>query len=432
MEIAIFGTGYVGLVTGACLASLGHQVLCADIDKSKINILQRGEVHFYEPQLKELVKENIEKHRLTFTSNLQEAVKFGEIIFNCVGTPSKKDGSANLDHIFSVAKTVSEFSDGYKVLINKSTVPPGTAKKCQDLIFENNNESKIEMASNPEFLKEGSAVYDFMNPDKIVIGSENKNTNDLIKQIYNFKNKNFHFVETDLKTAEMIKYANNSFLATKISFINEIANICDAIGADVKTISKAIGLDNRINPKFLNPGIGYGGSCFPKDIRALINCAKENGYNPILLKEINSLNERQKTIIIKKIKKRFGPDLNDKIFSIWGLSFKPKTSDIRESTSIIIINELINLGAKIKVYDPISMEKFKEKINHPIEYCETINETTKGSSGVILCTEWEEFKKVKFSNLYEMNKKIIFDGRNIYDPELIKKEGFEYYGVGRR
>lgn len=433
MKITIFGTGYVGLVTGSCLANLGHEVLCVDIDEKKISILKNDEVPFYEPRLKELVVRNKNKNRLKFTSNLQQAINFGEIIFNCVGTPSEKDGSANLDYIFNVAKTVAKFSKGYKILINKSTVPPGTAKKCQDLILEIDAESKVEIVSNPEFLKEGSAIYDFMHPDKIVIGAKTEKAKNLVRKVYTGRVRSYiPFVETNLETAEMIKYANNSFLATKISFINELANICDINGADIKIISQAMGLDYRISPKFLNPGIGYGGSCFPKDVRALVDSASKKGYEAKLLKEVDLLNERQKHIFIKKIIKRFGPNLTGKIFSIWGLSFKPKTSDIREATSLVLIKELIKLGAKINVYDPIAMSDVKKEIKETINYCNSINETVEGSSGIIVCTEWDEFRNINLSELNGMIKNIIFDGRNIYEPEFIKEEGFEYYGVGRK
>ena len=433
MKITIFGTGYVGLVTGVCLANLGHEVLCADINEKKIKKLDEGVIPFYEPRLKELVTKNIEKNKLSFTYNPQKAVEFGEAIFNCVGTPSNKDGSANLEYIFNVAKTVSKFSKEYKILINKSTVPPGTARKCQSLIFEIDNESKVEIVSNPEFLKEGSAIYDFMHPDKIVIGAKTERAKSLVRKIYTGRVRSYiPFVETEWETAEMIKYANNSFLATKISFINELANICDINGADIKIISQAMGLDYRISPKFLNPGVGYGGSCFPKDVRALVNASSKKGYEAKLLKEVDLLNERQKKIFINKIIERFGSDLNKKIFSVWGLSFKPKTSDIRESTSLVLIGELIKLGAKINVYDPIAMNDVFLEIGSVVTYCQSISETLIGSSAIILCTEWDEFRNVNFSEFNSMNEKVIFDGRNIYEPEFVKEEGFEYYGVGRK
>jgi len=433
MNITIVGSGYVGLVSGACLANLGHKILCLDIDEKKIEMLKSGKVPFYEPGLQNLILKGVERGRLKFTTNSEEAIKFGEVIFNCVGTPGREDGSADLKYIFSVAETVSKYAEGYKIMINKSTVPPGTAKKCQEIILAENSDSLVEIVSNPEFLKEGAAVYDFMHPDKIVIGAKTDRAKHLVRKVYTGLVRTYiPFLETDWETAEMIKYANNSFLATKISFINELANICDGVGADIKILSQAMGLDYRISPKFLNPGIGYGGSCFPKDVRALVNSASKKGYDANLLREVDLLNERQKHSFVKKIVSRFGTDLSGKTFSIWGLSFKPKTSDIREATSLVMIDELTKLGAAVKVYDPIAMDEVKLEVGNKVTYCDSVSETVVGSSAVILCTEWDDFRNVNFSELNGMVEKVVFDGRNIYEPEFMQEDGFEYYGVGRR
>jgi len=428
------GVGYVGLVTGACLANLGHEVICADIDENRVNKLNLGEIYFYEPGLKEIVQKNINKNRLSFTTDTKKAIEFAEVIFNCVGTPSKDDGSANLKYVFAVAKEVAEISKNKKLLVNKSTVPPGTAAKCQQLIKEINLNTKVEVVSNPEFLKEGSAVHDFTHPDKIVIGSNLKECFDIMKKLYSGLERPYmNLLETNWETSEMIKYANNSFLATKISFINEIANICDLVGADVKVISKAMGMDYRISPKFLNAGIGYAGSCFPKDVRALVSTARKKGYEAKLLDEVNELNERQKRIMLEKIKNKYDGDLNGKIFSILGLSFKPKTSDIREAVSLILIDKLLKLGANIRVYDPVSNGEVKLIFGERITYCESINDVSKESNGLILITEWDEFRNVDFNKIGEnMKEKVMFDGRNIYDSNLLIEKGFEYYGVGRK
>src|SRR3989338_6857860 len=357
MNISIFGSGYVGLVTGACLANLGHHVVCVDIDSKKIIQISSGEIPFFEPGLRELVKKNKEKGRLSFSDNVQEGVHFGEVIFNCVGTPGKEDGSADLQYVFSVAESVGKFAEGYKVLINKSTVPPGTAKKCDEIIKQTNPNSEVEVVSNPEFLAEGKAVYDFTHPDKIVFGAKSSKAFSLLRQVYTGRVRTYiPVVETDWETAEMIKYANNSFLSTKISFINEIANICDKVGADVKIVSQALGMDYRINPRFLQAGIGYGGSCFPKDVRALAQTADTLGYNAKLLKEVDAVNKRQRTVLVQKLKQKY-PYLHGQIITLWGLSFKPQTSDIREAPSLDIIKELSAEGAIINVYDPIAMEE---------------------------------------------------------------------------
>ncbi len=431
MKIGVFGSGYVGLVTGACLANMGHEVICVDIDENKISLLNQGEVPFYEPGLKDLIHRTKEKGRLKFTLDVNEVVNSSTIIFNCVGTPMAEDGSANLNYVFSVVETIAKTAAGFKVLINKSTVPPGTAKKCQDLIMKINPSSEVKVVSNPEFLKEGSAVYDFSHPDMIVVGFQNEEAGKLVKKMYSgLIRPYFQVIETNWETSEMIKYANNSFLATKISFINEIANICDKVKADVKTVARAIGKDYRISPKFLNAGIGYGGSCFPKDIRALVNVAKEKGYHAQFLQEVDLFNKRQKRMIMQKVESHFG-NLEGKSFSVWGLSFKPKTSDVREAPSLLLIEDLLKKGAKVNVYDPVAMDEVKKIFFDKITYANSAVDAARGTDAVILVTEWDEFRNVSFSEIGKlMNQKILFDGRNIYQPE--QTNGFTYYGIGRR
>ena len=372
---------------------------------------------------------NKEKGRLKFTTNVEEGVRFGKAIFNCVGTPSNEDGSANLKYVFSVAESVAKFAETPKVLINKSTVPPGTAQKSQEIINKYN--APVRVISNPEFLKEGSAVHDFTHPDMIVVGASSEQDFTIMKQVYSgLIRPYFNIVETSKETAEMIKYANNSFLATKISFINEIANICDKVGADIKDISKAIGMDYRISPKFLNAGTGYGGSCFPKDIKALVHTAKENGYEAKLLREVHEFNERQKTILSSKIKDKFGQDLTGRSFAVLGAAFKPKTSDVRDAPSLLLIKSLLASGARLNVYDPVASNEIKKIFGNQINYCSQISDTIDSTSAIIIMTEWDEFRNINLAELgTRMKEKVIFDGRNIYNTEQVK--GFDYFGIGR-
>ena len=434
MNITIFGVGYVGLITGACLASLGHKIICVDIDKDKIELLKAGKIPFYEPGLAELVHQNMKKGSLTFSTNAAEAVSFGEVIFNCVNTPSNSDCSANLQYVFSVAKTIGENINEYKVIVNKSTVPPGTTRKTAEIIAEHSRkEISFDVVANPEFLREGNAIRAFNYPDKIVIGTDSEKAITIMRRVYSGRMRTYlPIVETDWETAETIKYANNTFLATKISFINEMANICDRVGADIKIVSMALGLDYRISPRFLNPGVGYGGSCFPKDVKALITTAKQHGYTASLFEEVDALNERQKKIMVNKIVEKF-TDLTGKTFTVLGLSFKPKTNDMREAPSINIITELLSLGAAVKVYDPCAMEDAKKIFEDKISYCSSVEEAAQQSNALIVVTEWDEFRSINFAELGRVMKdKIVFDGRNIYEPELVRDEGFEYIGMGRK
>lgn len=434
MKISIFGVGYVGLTTGACLANLGHDILCVDIDQEKINLLAEGKIHFYEPGLKELVNKNREKGRLRFTTHTKEAINFGEVIFNCVGTPSNDNGSADLQYVFKVAEEVGKYAQGSIILINKSTVPPGTAKKCDQIIKEINPQSEVEIVSNPEFLREGQAIRAFNLPDKIVVGAKSDEAFRILKKVYSGRMRTYlPIVETDWETAELIKYANNTFLATKISFINEMANICDKTGADVKILAMALGLDYRISSRFLNAGVGYGGSCFPKDVKAIAATAREHGYTAKLFEEVIALNERQRKILMEKINHVFDHNLTGKTFSILGLSFKPKTSDMREAPSIDIINELLKQGAVIKTYDPEAVEEARKLFGNRIIYCQSPEQAVENSNALIVLTEWDEFRNLNLSELRKvMHDNKLFDGRNIYEPELVKEEGFEYYGVGRQ
>ena len=433
MNISIFGAGYVGLVTGASLANLGHQVLCVDLDAQKIACLQQGEIPFYEPGLKELVFSNVQKGRLHFSTDTVNAVHHGEALFNCVGTPSMSNGSADLQFVFSVTELVAKHAQGYKVLINKSTVPPGTAARCTEVLRRSNPTTPIEVVSNPEFLKQGNAVYDFNHPDKIVVGATSVKAFDVMKKVYHGLLKMYSpLIETNWETAEMIKYANNTFLATKISFVNEIGNICSCVGADVTIVAKAIGMDQRIGPKFLNAGIGYGGSCFPKDVKALIQVGKGKGYVPKLLEEVDTLNERQKSIFIPQIVnilKRVGGNT----VTLWGLSFKPKTSDLRGAPALVLIESLLEHGFTIKVHDPVAMADVRSVFGESIIYSPTIENSVKESSVIVLVTEWDEYRNVDLLNLGSlMRNKILLDGRNIYEPEMVREAGFEYYGVGRK
>ena len=437
MKISIFGVGYVGLTTAACLANLGHNVICIDIDQEKIRLLEEGKAPFFEPGLPELVAQNRKKNRLHFTTNAAEAVAFGEVIFNCVNTPCNEDGSANLNYVFAVAKTIGENIKEYKVIVNKSTVPPGTTRKTAEIIKENcKQQIAFDLVANPEFLREGDAVRAFNYPDKIVLGSNSDQAFSIMRKVYSGRLRTYlPIVETDWETAEVIKYANNTFLATKISFINEMANICDELGADIKIVAMALGLDYRINPRFLNPGVGYGGSCFPKDIKALIATANQKGYKARLFEEVDFANERQKKMMVQKVQKVFNNDISGRTFTILGLSFKPKTNDMREAPSIQIIKDLLALGAKIKAYDPVATEDAKKIFSNMnnIAYCESVEEAAKGSSALLLVTEWDEFRSINFTEIgKEMEEKIIFDGRNIYEPELIREEGFVYHGIGRK
>ncbi len=431
MKITIIGSGYVGLTTGTCLAELGNNVTCLDIDQNKIDSLNNGKIPIYEPGLKELLERNMLAKRILFTTNPREAIESSDVIFLCVGTPQNEIGKANLEYIFSAAKTIAENMNCYKIIATKSTVPVGTANKIKEII-KNNTTHEFSVVSNPEFLREGAAIKDFMNPNRVIIGVEDKKAEEVLVKIYKGVERiNQPIIITDIKSAELIKYAANAMLATRISFMNQLSHLCEKTGADIKTIAKGIGLDKRIGPKFLQAGIGYGGSCFPKDVRALINTLKENNCEADLFEAVDNTNNRQKSSIIPKITNIFGGNIENKKIAVWGLAFKPKTDDIREAPSIIIIKELQRLGAKIKAYDPVAKEN-AEKILPGIEFGETPYDTIHECDCLVIVTEWNEFRyldKTKIKTL--MNQHNIVDGRNIYNPKEMKEKGFNYICIGR-
>lgn len=432
MKISIIGTGYVGLVTGVCLSDFGLEVLCVDKDEEKIKILNSGGIPIYELNLKELLKKNITEGRLKFSSDLKFAIEQSQVIFIAVGTPSNNDGSANLKQIEEVARQIAEYINDYKIIVNKSTVPVGTAQKVKSIIskYQSKNYS-FDVVSNPEFLREGSAVYDFTHPDKIVIGSESSKALNIMKEIYRpLYLLNTPFVITNLETAEMIKYTCNAFLATKITFINEVANLCEKVGADVNQIAKAMGLDGRISPKYLHPGPGYGGSCFPKDTKALYHFASKKEYDFKILDAVITANKRQREIMVGKIKRLVG-NLKDKTIGILGLAFKPNTDDIRESASLDIIKLLLKEGARIKCYDPLAVGNTK-KILPEIAYCSDEYETAQDSDALVIATEWNQFRNLNLLKIKKILKNpILIDLKNLYEPKKMKEIGFIYEGVGR-
>jgi UDPglucose 6-dehydrogenase len=437
MNITIVGTGYVGLVTGTCFSEVGINVTCVDIDATKINNLNKGILPIYEPGLETMVKRNLEKRRLAFSTSLPEALKDCEVLFIAVGTPPDEDGSADLSHVLSVAKEVGANINNYILVVTKSTVPVGTAAKVkktiQDELAKRNKQIEFDVASNPEFLKEGAAVEDFLKPDRIVIGTESKKAEETMQRLYKPFVLNGHpIIFMDIPSAEMTKYAANSMLATKISFMNDIANLCEIVGANVNMVRKGIGSDTRIGNKFIYPGIGYGGSCFPKDVKALIKTAEENNYNMKVLKAVEEVNNAQKHVLFNKLQKRFKENgLKDKTITIWGLSFKPQTDDIREAPSLVIIQKLLEANCKVKVYDPVAIPEAKAKLGDKVEYAKDQYEALIDSDSLMLATEWSEFRYPNFNVMKKLMKQpIIFDGRNIYDINELKTLGFEYYCIG--
>ena len=433
MHIAVIGTGYVGLVTGACFAEFGVYVTCMDKDIKKIEKLNEGIVPFYEPGLEDIVKRNLKDGRLKFTNNIEEAVENALVIFIAVGTPPRGDGSADLKYVEEVAEEIAKNMKSYKVIVTKSTVPVGTGFKIKEIIRKNINGSiEFDIASNPEFLREGSAVEDFVRPNRVVIGAESPQAIAIMKDLYRpLYLLETPFVITNITTAELIKYATNSFLATKISFINEISALCEVVGADVNVVAKAMGLDGRIGAKFLHAGVGFGGSCFPKDTRALVKIAEEKGVNLEIVKAAINANERQKNRIIEKIIKSFDNNLKGEIIGILGLSFKPNTDDIREAPSISIIQSLIKAGAEIKAYDPAAMNNAKDLLPQ-VKYCSDAYSVAEDASALVVVTEWNQFRNLDFERIKSLMKgNLLFDLRNIYEPSKMKNLGFKYYGVGR-
>ena len=439
MNIAVIGTGYVGLVSGTCFAQMGNSVTCVDIDAQKIEALKQGEIPIYEPGLEAMVVENFKKGSLRFTTEIAEAIVGCEVAFIAVGTPMGEDGSADLQYVLAVAKSIGEHMQQPLIVVDKSTVPVGTAEKVctviQGELDRRGSSLAFDVVSNPEFLKEGAAIKDFMSPDRVVVGAENEHALTVMHDLYSpFMKSRDRFIGMDVKSAEMTKYAANAMLATKISFMNEIANICERVGADVNKVRNGIGSDSRIGYSFIYPGCGYGGSCFPKDVQALAKTAKDNGYTPRILDAVEAVNHDQKHVIANKVVSRFGDDLTGYRFAVWGLSFKPETDDMREASSITIINELTKRGATICAYDPKARHEAERcylKGNGNVTYADTKYEALKGADALILVTEWQEFRSPDFGEIQKLLKEpVLFDGRNQFDRERMKSRGFEYFQIG--
>ena len=439
MKVLVVGTGYVGLVTGTCLAETGAMVYCVDIDQEKIDNLNKGVLPIYEPGLDEIVERNVEKERLYFTTRIGEVIEGCDVIFIAVGTPPGEDGSADLNYVIGVAGEIGKSLNHYAVVVTKSTVPVGTAKKVKQAIQgeldKRGSDVVFDVASNPEFLKEGNAVDDFMKPDRIVVGVESERAEKVLERLYKPFLLNGHpLIFMDITSSEMTKYAANAMLATKISFINDIANLCEIVGADINHVRRGIGSDPRIGNKFIYPGIGYGGSCFPKDVKALIRTARDFGYDLRLLDAVEKVNNDQKHVVTKKILDHFGGDIAGKKFALWGLSFKPGTDDMREAPSLVLIEDLLKAGASVVAYDPVAMNEAKvHYLADRIQYAGDMYEAVIGVDGLALVTEWNEFRIPNYKVLERlMNQKVLFDGRNIFDPADARENGFVYYGVGRR
>lgn len=436
MNIAVVGTGYVGLVSGTCFAEMGVNVTCVDVDKAKIQALLDGNIPIYEPGLDEMVLRNYREGRLNFTTDLTTCLDNVDIVFSAVGTPPDEDGSADLQYVLAVARTFGQNINKYTILVTKSTVPVGTAKKVKAAIKEELDKRGVDIpfdvASNPEFLKEGAAIKDFMSPDRVVVGVESEQAKEMMTKLYRpFLLNNFRVIFTDIPSAEMIKYAANSMLATRISFMNDIANLCELVGADVNMVRKGIGADTRIGNKFLYPGCGYGGSCFPKDVKALIKTAEKSGYNMQVLKAVEEVNEYQKTVVFKKLEALYGGDLNGKTIAIWGLAFKPETDDMREATSLVTIDLLKEAGCKVKVFDPVAMDECRRRIGDKVEYAADMYDAVLDADALLLLTEWKQFRLPSWGVIKKsMSRAVVIDGRNIYDKEDMKNQGFEYQCIG--
>lgn len=436
MNIAIVGTGYVGLVSGTCFAEMGVNVTCVDIDENKIKKLLNGEIPIYEPGLEDMVKKNLAAGRLHFTTNLTSIIDDVEIVFSAVGTPPDEDGSADLQYVLNVAKTFGQNIKKYTLLVTKSTVPVGTAAKVKQAVKEElakrGEDIPFDVASNPEFLKEGAAVKDFMTPDRVVVGTDSDRAKTLMKRLYKpFMLSGERMIFTDIPSAEMIKYAANAMLATRISFMNDIANLCEIMGADVNMVRKGISSDIRIGKKFLYPGCGYGGSCLPKDVKALIKTAEKNGYSMRVLKAVEEVNEIQKSILFEKLNKHYKGNLKGKTIAMWGLAFKPETDDMREAPSLVLIEKFLKAGCTIKVYDPIAMDECKRRMGDEVIYCKDMYDAAVDADALLLVTEWKEFRMPSWSVLGKlMKEKLVVDGRNIYDAEELAEKGFKYYKIG--
>lgn len=436
MKIAVIGSGYVGLVTGTCFAEVGIDVVCVDVNRQKIENLKKGIIPIFEPGLEEMVNRNMKKGRISFTTDLAEALNDTEVLFIAVGTPPDEDGSADLKYVLSVARDCGKYMNNYLLIVTKSTVPVGTAGKVKAAVEEELAKRGVsvefDVASNPEFLKEGAAIEDFLKPDRIVIGLNSQRAEELMRSLYKPFTLNGHpVIFMDITSAEMTKYAANSMLATKISFMNDIANLCEVVGADVNMVRKGIGSDSRIGTKFIYPGIGYGGSCFPKDVQALVRTASEYGYELRVLKAVEAVNKDQKSVLFDKILKHNNGDIKGKTITVWGLSFKPQTDDMREAPSLVIIEKLLEAGASVKAYDPVAMKEARHHFGDRIQYFEDQYEALIDSDGLAMVTEWPEFKFPKFQIMKKlMVNPVVFDGRNIYDRNELKRYGFSYYCIG--
>lgn len=439
MKITVIGTGYVGLVTGTCFADTGNQVCCVDVDETKLNKLKNGILPIYEKGLEEMVLENMAQNRLMFSSNLGQALEEARVCFIAVGTPMTEDGSADLQYVLGVSKEIGQTMQHHMYIVDKSTVPVGTAEKVRDTVQKEldlrKSDLTFDVISNPEFLKEGNAIGDCMNPDRVVIGVESQKAQEIMAELYKpYLKSPEQFIVMDLKSAEMTKYAANAMLATKISFINEISNICERVGADVNRVREGIGSDRRIGYQFISPGCGYGGSCFPKDVQALIRTSHEMGYAPHLLESVELVNHSQKQLLGAKIKGQFGADLTGKVFGIWGLSFKPETDDMREAPAITLIHDLLSAGATVQVFDPQAMEvaqSYYFKETEGITYCNSKYDGLNGANALVLVTEWKEFSSPDFDEIKtRLKQPVIFDGRNQYDGGLLKSKGFTYFPIG--
>lgn len=436
MNIAIVGTGYVGLVSGTCFAEMGINVTCVDVNEQKIQSLLNGEIPIYEPGLEDMVKKNVAAGRMRFTTDLTACLDDVEIVFSAVGTPPNEDGSADLKYVLEVAKTFGQHVKKYTILVTKSTVPVGTAQKVKAAIQveldKRGEQVEFDVASNPEFLKEGAAIKDFMAPDRVVVGTESERARKIMSKLYKpFMLSGERMIFTDIPSAEMIKYAANSMLATRISFMNDIANLCELVGADVNMVRKGIGSDTRIGKKFLYAGCGYGGSCFPKDVKALIKTAEQNGYPMRVLQAVEAVNERQKSILFEKLLRYFGGDIQGKTIALWGLAFKPETDDMREAPALVLIEKIRQAGATVRVYDPIAMTECKRRIGNQVIYCKDMYEATLDADALLLVTEWKEFRMPSLTALSRiMANKVVIDGRNIYDAEDMRENGFVYYKIG--
>ncbi len=436
MKISIVGTGYVGLVSGTCFAETGATVSCIDVDKDKIDKLKQGIVPIYEPGLEKMIERNVKKERLFFTTSIEESIDEAEVAFIAVGTPPDEDGSADLKYVLSVARDIGKYMQKYIVVVTKSTVPIKTSLKVKAAVQEELDKRGVDIpfdvASNPEFLKEGDAIDDFLKPDRIVVGIESERAEKMMRRLYKpFLLNNHPILFMDIHSAELTKYAANSMLATRISFMNEVANLCEVVGADINMVRRGIGSDTRIGAKFLYSGIGYGGSCFPKDVKALIKTADENGVSLEILKSVEDVNERQKAVLFNKLMNYYKGDLKGKTITLWGLSFKPNTDDMREAPALVLIKKLLEQGVKIKAYDPVAMEESKRRIGDVVEYAKDQNEALIDSDALMLVTEWNEFRILNYKVIDRlMNKKVIFDGRNIYDSKEVEEYGFDYFGIG--